>query len=843
MSAIIILIVGIYFLSKKLAPRAQSITTKQNQTIEISSDTPNQQVTFSPKGDEFLQQFLNDQGFWKEGAIDSKVYYAQSGRFQIKNLSIKFVSEPQTSLLFRGKDDLGSVGINVDPASFTVTININPTSYLLTKVDEPWRSKKISVMVLTGLYRTIHPLVGDLNKSEDFDFDSFIEKYEASGESIIEINSKTSFQLVKEVYADSCGNYHYDLGAGRTVYTCSGGPNGGGSCNTVADCLGSPCTGLNQCVITNPGGGNCIEVNSANGFAGCAPGNLGNCDNGNCPGRIQVGGGSTGPVCGNRICETASGETNASCPADCSTSGGSTGGGNTCSGACFGGLNNCGEVGRQPASGSCSNGEMCCGFGGGGGGPTCRIWDHTPLTVQVGETKYLDLDGFLYGDIILGSNAVLSNPGIADANPLNITLCCSTSWGDYTLRFRVTGLVPGQTWLTDRWGTSANNDTGSCTNSVLIVVVANSTTPAVTLRANGTQGSTSVASGSDVTLDWFSANVTSCTASDAWSGSKTLNGTELQSNIVTNRIYTLTCTGPNGTVADTVNVNVNGLPPLPTVDLKVNSSPSQVVYVPPIPGPPWPWPWPINVGFKWTTTNATSCVGVSRPHNYVYPQNILLGPMPGWFLWDWTLPVNSVGQNSTLGPVFYDLNCTGPGGRSTATVEVIPGSVPPVITQCAIPAPKDPPTSVCAPTPTSNGSMVGQRGVRVMTVMSELGGNEKIDIIEWSENPAQFIKDSLSPAEVADVTVDEVNKTAKVMVTEDQQSLAIGKGGQNVRLAAKLTGWRIDIQSTGTKSTDAVSTDGEKLEGNTSHGKEAETMAGITEPTIADAVDITEEQN
>lgn len=146
------------------------------------------------------------------------------------------------------------------------------------------------------------------------------------------------------------------------------------------------------------------------------------------------------------------------------------------------------------------------------------------------------------------------------------------------------------------------------------------------------------------------------------------------------------------------------------------------------------------------------------------------------------------------------------------------------------------------------GSMVGQRGVRVMTVMSELGGNEKIDIIEWSENPADFIRDSLSPAEVASVTVDEVNKTAKVMVTEDQQSLAIGKGGQNVRLAAKLTGWRIDIQSTGTKSTDAidsgaVSSDGEKLEGNTSKGKEAETMAGITEPTLADAVDITEENN
>jgi len=91
------------------------------------------------------------------------------------------------------------------------------------------------------------------------------------------------------------------------------------------------------------------------------------------------------------------------------------------------------------------------------------------------------------------------------------------------------------------------------------------------------------------------------------------------------------------------------------------------------------------------------------------------------------------------------------------------------------------------------GSMVGQRGVRVNTVTSELGG-EKVDIIEWSEDPKKFIEDAISPAVVSSIKLDEERKTATIEVAEDQQSLAIGKGGQNVRLAAKLTGWKIDIR-------------------------------------------------
>ncbi|MES2224664.1 MAG: transcription termination factor NusA [Patescibacteria group bacterium] len=93
------------------------------------------------------------------------------------------------------------------------------------------------------------------------------------------------------------------------------------------------------------------------------------------------------------------------------------------------------------------------------------------------------------------------------------------------------------------------------------------------------------------------------------------------------------------------------------------------------------------------------------------------------------------------------------------------------------------------------GSCVGQKGVRVSTVMNELGG-EKIDIIEWSPDAEEFVRKSLSPAKVLDLELNDEEHKATIEVTPDQLSLAIGKGGQNVRLAAKLTGWKIDIKGT-----------------------------------------------
>jgi N utilization substance protein A len=94
------------------------------------------------------------------------------------------------------------------------------------------------------------------------------------------------------------------------------------------------------------------------------------------------------------------------------------------------------------------------------------------------------------------------------------------------------------------------------------------------------------------------------------------------------------------------------------------------------------------------------------------------------------------------------------------------------------------------------GSCVGQKGVRVQAVTNEIGG-ERVDVIAWSENISELIKSSLSPAEDVSVTLDEKTKTARVFAPEDQLSMAIGKDGQNVRLTAKLTGYRIEVASNG----------------------------------------------
>ena len=107
------------------------------------------------------------------------------------------------------------------------------------------------------------------------------------------------------------------------------------------------------------------------------------------------------------------------------------------------------------------------------------------------------------------------------------------------------------------------------------------------------------------------------------------------------------------------------------------------------------------------------------------------------------------------------------------------------------------------------GSCVGQKGSRVQTVINELGG-EKIDIIEWSEDVKTFISNALSPANIIGIETNEENQSAFVKVEDDQLSLAIGKSGQNARLAAKLTGWKIDIISNSNPKKDTKTNDTEE---------------------------------
>lgn len=147
------------------------------------------------------------------------------------------------------------------------------------------------------------------------------------------------------------------------------------------------------------------------------------------------------------------------------------------------------------------------------------------------------------------------------------------------------------------------------------------------------------------------------------------------------------------------------------------------------------------------------------------------------------------------------------------------------------------------------GSCIGQRGARVQTIISELKG-EKIDIIEYSEDAEKYINNSLSPAKISHITLDGESKTATVAVTDDQLSLAIGKAGQNVRLAARLTGWRIDIvtdsgkkveEETKEEVADAKDEDGGKEE--KEKEKESEIKTEAPKPEDASAEDAKKEES
>lgn len=152
------------------------------------------------------------------------------------------------------------------------------------------------------------------------------------------------------------------------------------------------------------------------------------------------------------------------------------------------------------------------------------------------------------------------------------------------------------------------------------------------------------------------------------------------------------------------------------------------------------------------------------------------------------------------------------------------------------------------------GACVGQNGCRVNTIVDALGG-EKIDVITWSEDPKEFIAAALSPSKVVGVSINEIEQSAKIVVPDHQLSLAIGKEGQNARLSAKLTGWRIDIKSeTQAKETNFLGEDVRKedatenaaaddIEETVETTEAAEESADILTETMTETEDMQETEN
>ncbi len=134
------------------------------------------------------------------------------------------------------------------------------------------------------------------------------------------------------------------------------------------------------------------------------------------------------------------------------------------------------------------------------------------------------------------------------------------------------------------------------------------------------------------------------------------------------------------------------------------------------------------------------------------------------------------------------------------------------------------------------GSLVGRRGVRVQAVMAEIG-EEKIDIVLWDEDPKQYIINALSPAKIREVILDEEEHSALIKVEDDQLSLAIGRAGQNVRLASKLTGWQIEVEKGEQTTKTAKETETEEAKVNDEPSVEPETAEVPVESGEEAAVD------
>lgn len=447
--------------------------------------------------------------------------------------------------------------------------------------------------------------------------------------------------------------------------------------------------------------------------------------------------GPSAPFCGDNSCNN--GETCSTCPGDCGTcSGGggsgppSGGGGGGCSApdVCVPSGANCGTQGRPgPVNGgSCSAGNMCCGpLGGGGGGPV-NPWHWSsylmfPMlssqTVAVNKefnnwvdpnddsTAYVELNIIGGNAHFIGPPVGFNSPGILFSPTHYRSTGHETTWGLQTVSDKQWGVHmiadgPGRIEVkANVWSTGAGYLANLYT-SIHHVDAYAVCAPDILFTANGIPNSTTVNSGSTVTLAWKVAKGSNCVGGGDMSGAVNPIDTRVIPNVTSNKFYTITCDALGGRkMTGSLAVNVSGLSPLPTVNLTINSRPDNVVYI-----ENWSAPG-TDTRLKWTTTDATSCVGSSNPPACGSPYSYYYFPCPytgvnmGYFFWDKAQALNGNIQVPANDGSSYTLTCTGPGGTASKTIMVDEGAPPTtgcgvVVSQCALPAPQPPASSVCA---------------------------------------------------------------------------------------------------------------------------------------------------